>query len=289
MGRFSLFGKNKNGGILRLRGGGKFGAPVVMGDESIMSQKAHGTTEVGVQKKLKYNVDSAKADEICCYNRHYAEYSGYFTKTSWLDDVKDAGDTPVEYYDSVTGKLLFTGPKGRTFKEFLVESRAHGWPSFRDEEVNWEYVRVLPNGETVSVDGTHLGHNLPDSKGNRYCINLVCIAGYPASEGYVQQSEKEQASSPELSGTFKLKKNSAGCTGMFYRPDPRPGFPKSSGASNWPRDNALLQGKVHVVEGKKWLECTQVKQSGLLGKWEKVPAGNWMPFEYSQYYLEESK
>lgn len=52
-------------------------------------------------------------------------------------------------------------------------------PSFRDAEVVWENVRVLPDGETVSVDGTHLGHNLPDSSGNRYCINLVSVAGQP--------------------------------------------------------------------------------------------------------------
>jgi hypothetical protein len=51
--------------------------------------------------------------------------------------------------------------------------------SFRDNEVNWDYVRILPDGEAVSVDGTHLGHNLPDQKGNRYCINLVSVAGYP--------------------------------------------------------------------------------------------------------------
>ncbi len=31
----------------------------------------------------------------------------------------------------------------------------------------------------VSLEGTHLGHNLPDSKGNRYCINLVSVAGNP--------------------------------------------------------------------------------------------------------------
>ena len=49
----------------------------------------------------------------------------------------------------------------------------------RDSEVNWEYVRCLPDGECVSVDGTHLGHNLPDGSGNRYCINLVSVAGYP--------------------------------------------------------------------------------------------------------------
>ena len=64
----------------------------------------------------------------------------------------------IEYYDSVSGKLLFTAPVGRTMDEFVRESRSHGWPSFRDAEVAWENVRVLPNGETVSVGGTHLGH-----------------------------------------------------------------------------------------------------------------------------------
>jgi hypothetical protein len=33
-----------------------------------------------------------------------------------------------------------------------------GWPSFRDQEVVWENVRVLrSSGETVSASGTHLG------------------------------------------------------------------------------------------------------------------------------------
>jgi len=44
-------------------------------------------------------------------------------------------------------------------ENFLMESQSHGWPSFRDDEVVWENVRILPNGETVSVDGTHLGQN----------------------------------------------------------------------------------------------------------------------------------
>jgi len=154
-----------------------FGPPVVMGTESIMSKKAHGTTEKPPQKNLLWGCNWEKADEICCFNRHYAEHSGYFMLTQWPKQVNRTEAT--KYYDSVTGKLLFTAPIGRNFEEFLKESRAHGWPSFRDEEVNWEYVRVLPGGEAVSVDGTHLGHNLPDSKGNRYCINLVCVAGKP--------------------------------------------------------------------------------------------------------------
>lgn len=93
--------------------------------------------------------------------------------------MKDESDASGEitFYDSVSGKPLFIAPRGRTFKEFVKESTAHGWPSFRDSEVVPDNVRVLSNGETVSVDGTHLGHNLPDSSGNRYCINLVSVAG----------------------------------------------------------------------------------------------------------------
>ena len=61
----------------------------------------------------------------------------------------------------------------------MRESTDHGWPSFRDEEVVWDNVRSLRNGETVTLDGIHLGHNLPDGSGNRYCINLVSVAGQP--------------------------------------------------------------------------------------------------------------
>ena len=35
-----------------------------------------------------------------------------------------------------------------------------------------ENVRILPDGEAVSVDGTHLGHNLPDYKGNRHLVEF---------------------------------------------------------------------------------------------------------------------
>jgi len=157
--------------------GGKGGEypGATMGDEALMAPKAHGTCPAPVQQNLMYGCDRGTADKICCFNRHYAEHSGYAWKTSWVAETKDAGVT--DYFDSVTGKPLFKAPVGRSFADFEKESRAHGWPSFRDDEVNWDYVRVLPNGEAVSVDGTHLGHNLPDGKGNRYCINLVSVAG----------------------------------------------------------------------------------------------------------------
>lgn len=152
-----------------------------MGSESIMSKKTHGTSAVPVQDNLRWKCDFETADRICNYNRHYAEHSGYFRGKS--EFLQEAAETPADgemtFYDSNTGKPLFYAPRGRTMEQFLNESRNHGWPSFRDDEVNWDVVRVLPNGETVSVDGTHLGHNLPDRNGSRYCINLVCVAGRP--------------------------------------------------------------------------------------------------------------
>jgi len=85
------------------------------------------------------------------------------------EDIKE-----ITFYDSVTGKPLFIAPKGRSMVDFIAESRQHGWPSFRDNEVVWENVRCLNDGETVSLTGTHLGHNLPDMTGNRYVFYHYC-------------------------------------------------------------------------------------------------------------------
>ena len=113
------------------------------------------------------------ADKICSYNRHFAEFSGYWQTTAFAEDAATTDE--LTFYDSVSGRPLFRAPRGRTMAEFLAESRSHGWPSFRDAEVVWENVRVIRGfadrltggGEAVSMDGTHLGHNLPDFKGNR--------------------------------------------------------------------------------------------------------------------------
>ncbi|CBY32940.1 unnamed protein product [Oikopleura dioica] len=152
----------------------------ILGDESIMSKKKHGTSDAPVQKELRWECNNETADSVCNFNRHYAEHSGYFLETSFLNENNEGKE--ITFYDSVTGKPLFIAPKGRTWKEFVEESKAHGWPSFRDEEVVWENFRALGDGEAVSLTGTHLGHNLPDKKGNRYCINLCSVAGQPQNE-----------------------------------------------------------------------------------------------------------
>ena len=146
-----------------------------------MSKKAHGTCSQPAMKNLMYGCDHGTADRICCFNRHYAEYAGYAfggTRT-WIKEITENGGVEVTYYDSSTGKPLFVAPRGRTVEELIKESQVHGWPSFRDEEVVWDNVRCLKSGEMVSLDGTHLGFNKPDWKGNRYQVNLASIAGNP--------------------------------------------------------------------------------------------------------------
>lgn len=157
-------------------------AVAILGSEELMTQKANGTTESGPQTTLRWGCSTKLADEICCRNREGAERAGYFLSTTFMkaEALEASGKVEVTFCDSVTGKALFVAPRGRTWEEFVDESRRHGWPSFRDEEIVTENVRMLPNGETVSTSGTHLGHNLPDAHGNRYCINLVAIAGKPA-------------------------------------------------------------------------------------------------------------
>jgi hypothetical protein len=94
------------------------------------SRKAHGTSETPVMKNLRWNCDWETADRICNFNRHYAEYSGYYEKTKFVEEAKSLPDgATMQFFDSNTGKLLFTAPIGRTMDEFLHESRAHGWPS----------------------------------------------------------------------------------------------------------------------------------------------------------------
>lgn len=161
--------------------------PASVGDDTLMKPRKHGTCVAEPPAKLRWNVDRETADKICCFNRHYAEHSGYWETTSFLTEHSESSGE-ITFYDTITGKALFVAPRGRSWAAFKEESKNHGWPSFRDEEVVKENVFVLaggPNGgggETVSVDGTHLGHNIPDGK-NRYCINIASIAGVKGQAG----------------------------------------------------------------------------------------------------------
>ena len=131
----------------------------IIGPEELMSEKAHGTSEKPAQENLRWGCSHEIADRIGNFNRHYAEYSGYWETTNFLSEVDQSSDNVETFYDAVTGVPLFRAPIGRSWDAFIKESKSHGWPSFRDEEVVWENVRCLRNGECVSTTGTHLGHN----------------------------------------------------------------------------------------------------------------------------------
>jgi peptide-methionine (S)-S-oxide reductase len=162
----------------------------VQGSEELMALKGHGTSVQAVQQQLRWGCDRAVADRITCFNRKFAECRGYWESTRLAEmplslglgsqDQDGLTALVITFFDSVHGLPCFQiGGAGRSWDEFERESRVHGWPSFRDCDVNWENVRVLPDGEIVSTRGAHFGHNLADAQGNRYCINLVSVAGRP--------------------------------------------------------------------------------------------------------------
>lgn len=159
------------------------------------------TCSAPIQKGLKYNVSGRLAKDylmggnatetlaqaICCdaVFKPYAEPAHFYARpdVNLFGGIKE-GQT-VTFYDSVCGIPLFIAPRNRTLAAWKEESYANGWPSFRPEELVKENVMFKEGtGEAVSKCGTHLGANLPDKDGPRYCIDLVCISGQPSIPVY---------------------------------------------------------------------------------------------------------
>ena len=59
------------------------------------------------------------------------------------------------FYDSVCGLPLFKAPFGRTLQEFQQDTQAHGWPSFRPEEVGRPSPSGYGAGHAVRAGITH--------------------------------------------------------------------------------------------------------------------------------------
>mmetsp|Transcript_2019 Transcript_2019/g.6060 ORF Transcript_2019/g.6060 Transcript_2019/m.6060 type:complete len:87 (-) Transcript_2019:28-288(-) len=59
----------------------------IIAPEEVMAQKEHGTCTGPPQEDLRWGCSFETADNICCFNRHYAEYSGYWLKTKFLEEV----------------------------------------------------------------------------------------------------------------------------------------------------------------------------------------------------------
>lgn len=144
------------------------------------------------KESLLYGCDGYRSryEHICCtVPQAFAEYSGFLNTVDFFGQLEaQHGSNPTEivFYDSQCGIPLYVAPRGRSYDAWKQESVSHGWPSFRDSEVVHENVHVEPgyNGELSSKCNTHLGHNLPDSKGRRDCVNLMCMAGANNTSGW---------------------------------------------------------------------------------------------------------
>jgi hypothetical protein len=129
---------------------------------------------------LRFGVDAVTASRVGCYSRdrnqnqrEALENSNLLTEEvldrenqyycfdpprTWIQDLYDAGENTVRYFDSQSGRMLFEAPKLRLMTDLIFESQTFGWPSFRYEEVDWNSVRIIERtNEVVSIDGTHLG------------------------------------------------------------------------------------------------------------------------------------
>lgn len=123
--------------------------------------------------------DESLADAVCCDQRveYYAEPQFLYEEVDLFGTI---GNATTTFFDSVCGLPLFTAPLNRSMSDFQADTREHGWPSFRSAEVNFANVLVdSSTGLVTSSCGTHLGTFLPDAQGDRWCIDLSCIAGRP--------------------------------------------------------------------------------------------------------------
>lgn len=159
------------------------------GDENdVMRERSFGTCLVRPHRTLRWGSPVDVADDICCHSRGKLEPKKLYLQLLGTDALSVAEwrkHETMTFYDTVTSKPLFIiDNKVRRFKDFMLDSKRHGHPTFREHERVAENTEVLRDfgslgggGEIVSVDGTHLGRNIPDAQGPRYSVSLVCIAG----------------------------------------------------------------------------------------------------------------
>jgi len=160
-----------------------------------------------LQSELQYGCDAHRSRyaHICCkVPQPWAEQKDFLRKVRFFEQLEKAyGEADeIVFYDSQCGLPLYivSGPRAaaggrRTYSDWKQESLAHGWPSFREDEVVTANVQTHAgyNGEIVSKCNTHLGHNLPDEAGARHCINLMCMAGVRAAGQSASESAADTA------------------------------------------------------------------------------------------------
>jgi len=172
------------------------------------------------------NPDESLAAAVCCDKRTtpYAEPQFLYQNPSVALYQRMATSGPTTFYDSVCGLPLFRAPMGRSLAAFKRDTDEHGWPSFRKKEVvdpaNFRVDQAT--GFVFSKCGTHLGSYLPDERGDRYCLDISCIAGNPPpnSIGTTKEQRKEDLSTKRQVDTWHGRFN------KYVRGHPAPALPQ---------------------------------------------------------------
>jgi hypothetical protein len=129
-------------------------------------------------------------------------------------------------------------------------------------------------------------------------VGIICFA-LLASSFYTRSGASFKSRSiPRVSKSLQMSsvqtftmRHPGGCTGMYWRSDPRQGKSTSAGPPDWPRNGAILKGIVHEFPNKpegslKWLEVQEYKQAG--GSDFVKTDGKWMQFDQGGILLHES-
>lgn len=170
------------------------------------------------KEELLYGAEAGREryEYVCCDNSRWAEHATFQNEVDFFPKLEAQGlgqseEKPVIFYDPHCGIPLFKAPVGRSYEEWKDESLKHGWPSFRDEEMFAENIVEHGHGEVLSTCGLHLGHNIPDKSGNRYCINLICMAGHEGLKG--PSGPDPPASGQGSSSTMQASSSGNGVSG----------------------------------------------------------------------------
>ena len=158
-----------------------FGAPVVMGTEAMMADKGtgHGTStlpvpdEPAVELRPGYGQPHLQLQPPLRRVRRLLGRETTFLSeesASWRDHLQ-----PTQHRQAALlrpeGSRLGLVREGVPGARLALVPRLGGQLGAR--------ARAAQRRVHQRLDGTHLGHNLPDGSGNRYCINLVSVAGRP--------------------------------------------------------------------------------------------------------------
>ena len=107
----------------------------------------------------------------------------------------------------------------------------------------------------------------------------------------ITDAESQLANVVDKEGTY-IMKHPGGCTGMFWRSDPTKGKATFRGPPDWPRNGAILKGKVIRIPEQPekslyWLQVKEYQQADGSG-FEKTP-DCWMQFNQDGILLHPHK